>query len=91
MNTVSAATACKRCFFFRFIIQQRHHIRFLLFAACRDYRMDRFLGGALQSDIRSPSNGFTSGRGSRVLFVESHSVGPVLIVDSDRLRYRTRR
>lgn len=58
--------------------------------ASRDYRMDRFVGGALQSDIRSPSNGFTSGRSSRVLFIESHSVGPVLIVDSDRLCYRTR-
>jgi hypothetical protein len=52
--------------------------------------MDHFVGGALQSDIRSPSNGSTSGRGRRVLFIESHSVGPLPIVDSDRLCHRTR-
>jgi len=52
--------------------------------------MDHFVGGALQSDIRSPSNGSSSGRGRRVLFIESHPVGPLPIVDSDRLCDRTR-
>lgn len=67
-----------------------YHIRVSIFPADRACGMDHFVGGALQSDIRSPSNGSTSGRGRRVFFVESHPVGPLPIVDSDRLCDRTR-